>query len=546
MVYENPAKSTIIRKISIHMLIALRKSRQEIYTNVFRDNLNESLKNKSEEMARQKASGKVPKRDVESASKKITFGVDKVKEFPEWYDRAIEVGDIVDARYSVKGMYIWRPYGFRALRSMMEIMQEIMDRTGHDEVYFPMLIPESIFGKERDFLKGFKGEAFVVTKAGNDDLTESLYIRPTSETGIYENVRPWIRSVSDLPLRLYQIVNIFRYETKQTRPLLRLREVVKFKEAHTFHATAEDADAQIQVGVDAYKEFFDKLLIPNVVVKTPSWDIFAGAVYNMDLMSVMPDGKAIELASVINLGTKFAKVYNLTYQSNDNKQEYVHQTCYGISERGLGVLLAIHGDNRGLIMPPVIAPIHVVVIPIFKKGKEEEITLRAIEAKKMIEKRGFRVTLDTRDRGVGDKFYEWEAKGIPVRVEIGPKEIENGELVLFRRDTLKKETVKNADAQARITALMDEITETLRTRAQEYFKGRVIHFDTAEEVKKKYTERLGLVGLPWCGDEKCGRKLEEVIGIPTIGFVPEKHLNKECASCGKTDNVVEMFFGRTY
>lgn len=481
-----------------------------------------------------------------SGSTKITFSKDRVKEFPEWYDRALEVGDMIDARYPVKGMYIWRPYGFKALKAMMAIMQEIMDRTGHEEVYFPMLIPKSVFSKERDFLKGFSGEAFVVTKAGTSDLTEELYIRPTSETGMYESIRPWIRSISDLPLRIYQIVNIFRYETKQTRPMLRLREVVKFKEAHTFHATAEEADEQIKIGVAAYKEFFDRLLLPYIAVRTPSWDTFAGAIYNIDIMSVMPDGKAIELGSVINLGTKFAKAYELTYQTNENTRDYVYQTCYGISERELGVVLAVHGDNKGLIIPPVIAPIHIVIIPILKKGSENIVIDKAGQVKSMLENRGFRVIIDASDKGAGDKFYDWEAKGVPVRIEIGPKDIENDELVLFRRDTLNKEKQKISATPDRVIALMGEITEIMKSRAKDYFDERVLHFKTIDEVKEKYTERIGLVGLPWCGDESCGRKIEERIDIPTIGYLPDKHLDLECASCGKKEKVVEMFFGRTY
>ena len=479
-------------------------------------------------------------------STKVTFSIDKIKNFSEWYDRALDVGDIIDARYPVKGMYIWRPYGFRALREMMSVMREIMDRTGHKETYFPMLIPESIFGKERDFLKGFKGEAYIVTQAGNDSLTEKLYVRPTSETVIYESVKPWIRSEADLPLKLYQVVNMYRHETKQTRPMLRLREVVEFKEAHTFHATAEEADQQVREGVAAYSEFFDRMLIPYIVVRTPSWDTFAGAVYNIDIMSVMPDGKALELASVINLGDKFAKAFGLTYRNKNNKESYVHQTCYGISERELGAMLAVHGDNRGLIMLPSIAPIHVVIVPIFKKGSEDVLKRAAENVKVMLEKQKLRVEIDDKPKGVGDKFYEWEAKGVPVRIELGLKEIERGELVVFRRDTLKKETIKAQDAPKRVLALMDEITKTLKERVDEYFKSRILHFLTVGELKKHYTERKGLVGLPWCGDEKCGRKLEEEIDIPTVGFVPEKHIDAACAACGRRDNTIEMYFGRTY
>ena len=479
-------------------------------------------------------------------SSKTTFSIDKVKDFPDWYDRALEVGAIVDVRYPVKGMNVWMPYGYAALNTMMSMMQEIMNRTGHKETYFPMLIPESIFGKERDFLKGFKGEAFVVTKAGTSDLAEKLYVRPTSETVIYETVRLWIRSSADLPLKLYQIVNMFRHETKQTRPMLRLREVAKFKEAHTFHATAEEAEAQMKEAIDAYKEFFDRLLIPYIIVRTPSWDTFAGAVYNIDFISVIPDGKAIELASVINLGQKFAKAFNLTYQTGENSKEYVHQTCYGISERELGVLIAVHGDNDGLILPPVIAPIHVVIVPIMKKGKEDALRKRAGEIRDELSKKGFKAEVDTREKGAGDKFYEWEAKGVPIRIEFGPRELETGNVVLYRRDKQMKVNVAQSNLAGQISEALEDISAVLKERADAYLKARIFHFKTSAELMEKYTEREGIVGLPWCSDEKCGRKLEEEIGIPTIGFVPDKKLNEACASCGEKGHTVEMFFGRTY
>ncbi len=484
--------------------------------------------------------------DAAKAPNKVTLSIDKVENFPDWFDRALEVSDFIDTRYPVKGMYIWKPYGYKTLNNVMNIMKELLDKSGHNEVYFPALVPESVFTKEHDFLKGFNGEAYIVTKAGKKDLTENLYIRPTSETGIYEVIRPWIRSASDLPLKIYQIVNVFRYETKQTRPMLRLREISKFKEAHTFHSDAGGADKQIKEGIAIYKEFFDRLLIPYVIVRTPSWDTFAGAIYNYDLMSVMPDGKAIELGSVINLGTKFAKAFGLTYRTSDNKEEYVHQTCYGISEREVGVLLGVHGDNNGIILPPIIAPIQIVVIPIHKKGIDGAVIKRANEIVEMLSAKNFRIKLDASDRGVGDKYYEWEAKGVPIRVEIGPKELDSDQAVLFRRDTKVRETVSTALIPEKVSALIDSITDSLRRRSKEYIKNRVFHFNTVDELKKVYIERQGMVGLPWCGDEKCGRKLEEVIEIPTIGYIDEKEFLKPCAACGKAEHVHEMLFGRTY
>ncbi|MGC8651998.1 MAG: proline--tRNA ligase [Candidatus Micrarchaeia archaeon] len=479
-------------------------------------------------------------------STKITFSINKESDFPEWFDRALDVGDIVDTRYPVKGMYVWKPYGYKALKIMLNILSDLLDKSGHNEAYFPMLVPASVFGKEKDFLKGFNGEAYIVTKAGSEKLSEELYVRPTSETAIYESVGPWIRSFTDLPLKLYQTVNVFRHETKQTRPMLRLRELAKFNEAHTFHATAKDAEEQIKEGLRVYSEFFNTLLVPFKILKTPSWDTFAGAEYNYDMMSVMPDGKAIELASVINLGTKFAKAFNLTYRNKNNNSEYVHQTCYGVSERELGVVLSIHGDNKGLIIPPVIAPIQVVIVPIFKKGNEEEVRNAVKSLKAKLESSGIRVEADLRDKGVGDKYYEWEAKGVPVRIEMGANEIRTNKLVIFRRDKLTKQEINANDVNKHIEELMGDITDNLRSRAQEYFKKRVVNFNTVEELKKKYTERIGMVSLPWCGNEECGRKLEKEIDIPTIGADEEHKVDEPCAACGKKGRNARMFFGRTY
>ncbi len=490
--------------------------------------------------------GKVDASKTDSESKKTTFSISKVGNFPDWYERALDVGDMVDARYPIKGMYIWKPYGYKTLKFMLNTLSDLLDNTGHNEEYFPMLVPESVFGKEGDFLKGFTGEAYVVTKAGTEDLPEKLYVRPTSETAIYESVRPWIRSFSDLPMKLYQTVNIFRHETKQTKPMLRLREISKFNEAHTFHATAEEAEKQIKEGLKIYGEFFNKLMIPFIVVKTPSWDTFAGAVYNYDMMSVMPDGKAIELASVINLGTKFAKAFGLTYRNKDNKSEYVHQTCYGVSERELGVLLSIHGDDRGLIIPPIIAPIQVVIVPVLKKNSEAEIQKAAEDLKAKLVSSGIRAEVDFRDKGVGDKYYEWEAKGVPIRIEIGTNELKANKLVVFRRDKFTKETVDAHTVSSHIIKLMNEITGNLEATSQEYFKNRIINYKTVAKLKEKYTERRGMVSLPWCGKEECGKKLEADIGIPTIGSDESHKTDEPCAACDGKGHNVNLFFGRTY
>ncbi|MGI0133515.1 MAG: aminoacyl--tRNA ligase-related protein, partial [Candidatus Micrarchaeaceae archaeon] len=376
-------------------------------------------------------------------------------------------------------------------------------------------------------------------------LTERLYIRPTSETGMYDTVKLWIKSEADLPLKLYQTVNVFRHETKQTRPLMRVREIVKFKEAHTFHATKDDAAKQVDEAINVYKQFFDTMLLPYKVLRTPSWDTFPGAEYNYDFMSVIPDGKGIELASVINLGNKFSVAFGIQYQNSENAYSYVYQTCYGISERSLGTIMAIHGDNNGLVLPPVVAPIQAIIVPIYYAGKEEPVNKACIEIKERFEKHGIRTSIDTRQNTAGEKFYEWEAKGVPIRIEVGPKDVENKSAVMVRRDTREKKPVKATDIADEVKSTLEDISANMKERADAYLKERILHFNTIGEVKSEYKERLGLVGLPWCGDEKCGRSIEEKIGIPTIGYDEHKGAKDKCASCGNAGKT-EMFFGRTY
>ncbi|MCC6043582.1 MAG: proline--tRNA ligase, partial [Desulfurococcaceae archaeon] len=264
------------------------------------------------------------------------IGIDKYKEFDEWYHAVLREADIVDIRYPVKGMIVWKPYGLKALRLTQRILIELLEKTGHEEAYFPTLIPESIFAKESEFLKGFGGETFAVEGTATKRFNERLFIRPTSETVMYYMWNLWIKGRKDLPLKMYQAVNVFRYETKMTHPILRVREIMGFIEAHTAHATPHEAEQQIREAIEIYKAFFDRLQLSYFIVKTPPWDTFAGAEYNYDFITVMPDGKGLELGSVINLGQRFAKAFDIKFMDVDGQFKYVYQTCYGVSERVLG------------------------------------------------------------------------------------------------------------------------------------------------------------------------------------------------------------------
>ena len=466
------------------------------------------------------------------------------KNFGEWYDRILAYADVIDDRYPVKGLYVWKPYGYTALKLMMHRMEHLLDATGHHETYFPTFVPASMFAKEADFLRGFGGESLRVTKVGNETLEEELIVRPTSETIMYPMFSLWIRSWRDLPFKIYQTVPIFRWETKMTKPMLRVREIVKFKEAHTVHATAEDADRQIREGIGVYEEFFRALKIPFIVLKTPSWDTFAGALYNYDFFTVMPDGKAIELGSVINLGQKFAKAFDIKYLDKKEEKQYVYQTCYGISERSLGAALALHGDDKGLVFISEIAPVQVVVVPILK-GKDDKAVFDY--AKKMAKDLyKYRMLIDDAEGTTpGEKFFHWEAKGAPIRIEIGPKEVESGKLVVVRRDTGEKIQVAEKGLEKAVEKMLKEIDENVYENSKKFFNSMITVCKSIEDAQKTLGGKGGIVRLAWCGAEKCGKEMEEKLVGKALGIDEHEKVVGKCAVCGKKSEY-HLNFGRTY
>ena len=447
-----------------------------------------------------------------------SIGIDKYKDFDDWYHVALREADIVDTRYPVKGMVVWRPYGLKALRLTQRILVELLEKTGHQEAYFPTLIPESIFAKEKDFLEGFGGESYVVEGTGTKKFNEKFFIRPTSETVMYYMWSMWIKGRGDLPLKMYQVVNVFRYETKMTHPILRVREIMGFIEAHTAHATLEEADEQVKEGVKIYKEFFDKLLLPYYIVKTPPWDTFAGAEYNYDFITVMPDGKGLELGSVINLGQRFARAFDIKFMDTDGKVKYVYQTCYGVSERVLGAVIAIHGDEVGLFFPPEIAPIQVVIVPI-AKPEDKEILSYAEKVEEYLEGNGVRVHLDKdMEHSPGWKYYYWEMKGVPTRIEIGPRETESRSVTIARRDGAPKITVKLEELVKSLYSAWSEINASLKQRALEHLKKLTYVTTTCTPPPEGFR---GLVVAPWDGSRSDADELEKNFGKSVLGEIVE-------------------------
>ncbi len=445
--------------------------------------------------------------------------------FDEWYNEIVEKADLCDKRYPVKGMNIWRPYGWRLMRNVDALIREEMERTGHNEVYFPLLIPESYFKKEEEHIKGFSQQVYWVTHAGDNELEERLILRPTSETALYSIFSLWIRSHADLPLKTFQIVNTFRYETKMTKAFIRVREI-HFFEAHTCHADFEDAERQVKEDLEIAGRLFKKLAIPFMISRRPDWDKFAGAFYSMGLDVLMPSGKTLQIGSVHQYKQNFSIPFDIKYEGLDGKHYYCHQTTYGMSERILGAIIGIHGDEKGIKLPSSIAPIQVVIIPILFKGWEDRIMKECERVEKELKVMGLRCHLDDRDKTPGNKFYDWELKGVPLRVEIGPKDVEGGVISIATRDGIKKKIGR--EEMEKIKEEMEEYDERLFKNAEEFLMENIKRVESTEEADAPIVE------IPWCGKEECGLKMEEEMDMSTLGIpYPQEECHGKCAVCGE-------------
>lgn len=463
--------------------------------------------------------------------------------FSEWYNELLLMAEIMDVRYPVKGLYVWFPFGFDVRKRTYAIIRELLDKD-HQEALFPLLIPENEFMKEAEHIKGFENEVYWVTHGGKNELDVKLALRPTSETAIYPMYKVWVRSHADLPIKIYQIVNTFRYETKHTRPLIRLREITSFKEAHTVHATWEEAAKQVEEATRIYQEFYRRLAIPTIVSKRPDWDKFPGADYTMAVDTLMPDNKTLQIGTAHHLGSNFAKTFDIKYEDLNGDQVLAHQTCYGISERSIAALISIHGDNKGLVMPPQVAPTQVVIIPIIF-GQSEDVINTCRDVARRLKESGIRVALDESDERPGAKYYKWEMKGVPIRVEIGPRDLKNNVATIVRRDTGNKETAPLNDIEGEIRKRFEMVHDSLYEKAVKSLEGRLIDCATLDEVKERISN--GIAKIPWCGERDCGLAMEEAVGAGILG-IPEGELGKgngTCPVCGKeTRNIAIM--AKTY
>lgn len=471
----------------------------------------------------------------------------KQDNFSEWYNDIIEKADLIDKRYPIKGMDVWRPYGLSVMRAIDDAIRAGMRRTGHQEVEFPLLIPQSEFNKEADQIKGFGGEVYWVTKGGENDLDIPLVVRPTSETAMYPMFALWVRSHKDLPLKVFQIVSVFRYETKQTRSFLRVRQI-HFFEAHTAHADYDDAERQIHEDLALSAALCEKLCLPYALSKRPDWDKFPGAHYTVAADVLLPELKTLQVATHHHYKDNFAKPYDIKYEAAAGGHVHAHQTTYGISERILGAVVAVHGDDKGLMLPPGVAPIQAVIVPILFKGKEAGVVDAARELAARLERAGYRLHVDTRDETAGFKFNDWEMRGVPVRIELGPRDLEKQQCVLVRRDNGDKRVVELAATDKALGEALDLYASGLVQRAWDTLTSNVKDVAKAEDAK----ELAGIARMGWCGDEACGQRIQEVtektvLGVPLdVAFgesfradtqqrlaLPGKAFSGACASCGK-------------
>lgn len=450
--------------------------------------------------------------------------------YSEWYHELLMQAEIIDNRYPVKGMSVWFPFGFAIRKHVYSIIRELLD-VDHQETLFPLMIPENEFMKEAQHIKGFEEEVYWVTSGGTSPLDVKLALRPTSETAIYPMFKLWIRSHADLPMRIYQIVSTFRYETKHTRPLIRLREITSFKEAHTVHATWDDAAAQVEVAIQRYSEFYRRLAIPFLVSRRPSWDKFPGADYTTAIDVVMPDGRTLQVGTAHHLGSTFAKTYEITYEAADGEQKLVSQTCYGISERCIAALISVHGDDRGLILPWCVAPVQIVIVPILLGDKELVLGV-CKDLEQELRAAGIRVKLDISDERPGAKFYKWEMKGVPIRLEVGPRDIQKGVVTAARRDGVKKPLPVVGLFEA-LSSEAKGLQTSLNDKAKQFMESRVKPIITIDEAKRVTEGGVALV--PWCGSEDCGHKLEDQVGANMLGEPQYISFSEAaCAVCGMT------------
>jgi len=467
------------------------------------------------------------------------------EDFSRWYIDVIKKADLMD--YSpVRGCIVFKPDGYELWEACQRELDKRFKATGHRNAYFPLFIPESFFEKEKEHVEGFNPELPWVTEAGGEKLEERLAIRPTSETIIGHMYAQWINSYRDLPLLINQWANVVRWE-KRTLPFLRTSEFL-WQEGHTAHASEEEAREETMMILELYRDFVENFLAIPVFVgqKTPS-EKFAGAVDTYSIEAMMKDGKALQAGTSHYLGQNFAKGFDIKFLDRDNVQKFAYTTSWGVSTRLLGALIMVHGDDRGLALPPKVAPTQVVIIPIGPQKERERVVNQATEIMNLLLEHDLRVKMDAReDFSPGWKFNEYEMRGVPIRLEIGPRDIDNGQVVLVRRDTGEKKAVPLNNVLLEVEGLLQEIQVNMFKKAKEFKEQNSHVAHSLKELTDLITNQRGFVLAGWCGDERCEQKVKEESGATSrnIPFNPPEELH-HCVVCNQTAKHT-VWFAKSY
>lgn len=462
-------------------------------------------------------------------------------DFPQWYTDVVIKTGLADYG-PTKGSMVIRPYGYAIWENIQRELDARFKATGHKNAYFPLLIPMSLLQKEAEHVEGFAPEVATVTRAGSNELSEPLVVRPTSETIICDMYSRWIQSYRDLPLKINQWANVVRWE-KTTRPFLRTSEFL-WQEGHTVHATREEAEKETLDILHLYADFArDCLAMPVLIGQKTEKEKFAGAEETYGMEAMMQDGKSLQAGTTHHFGDKFARAYDIQFLDRDGTHKYAWQTSWGVSTRLIGALIMAHGDARGLILPPAVAPVQAIVLPIaiHKTGVEEA-------ARSVIDRlvaAGVRCEGDFSDQTPGWKFNEWEMKGVPLRLEIGPRDIENGVVTVVRRDNGEKSVVKNEELEGVIKRLLSDVHESMYRKAEAFRDSRIKEAHTLDELKK-YLDEGNFVKAMWCGSQECELKVKELMQA-TIRIMPfdQTPIDDKCIADGSPAKKL-VIFARAY
>ncbi len=468
----------------------------------------------------------------------------KEDDFSEWFTQLMLKADLADYS-SVSGCLVFKPSSYIIWEKIVAETDVRLKKLGIKNAYFPLLIPEKAFAKEQEHVKGFTPEVAWVTHAGDTELSERLAIRPTSEAIMYESYSKWIRSWRDLPLKINQWNNVIRWEFKHPVPFLRTREFL-WNEAHNVYATEKETIDDGEKILEAYDDVCTNYLaLYGIKGRKTDYEKFAGAVFSKKLHYMMPNGKVIEGPCFHYDGTNFSKAYDIGFLDETGKKQFGYQSTFAISTRMLGAMFAIHSDEKGLVLPPKVAPIQVVIVPILFDDTREKILKEADRIKEELEKNNILVHLDNSDNKPGWKFNNWELKGIPIRIELGPRDLENKKLVLARRDTKEKETVDIKDITKRIPELLNQIQNALLKKSEKAIKEAITKAKTLEETKKA-VENKKIALAPFCKESECEELLKSKTSAKTLWIEEKEHIKQEkCIVCDKQADYF-VYIGKTY